>query len=258
VSDAALLLAAIAERSGSDLARAAGARESVAGLRIGVLRDYSGAGRAAAVEAAYTESLQRLAAAGAELVDPLAVRLGSGIGAAEFAILLFEFRDELGQYLAGVRNGPRSLAALIEFNEAHAADVMPHFGQELLLAAAAQAGLEDPGYRAALAAATELRTGLDRLFAAHNLDALIAPANGRAWRTDWRAGDAVRVSSSSIAAVSGYPSVVVPATLSADLPLGMAFIGRPGQEAELIALAAAFERRRGEFPAPKFLPSIGE
>jgi amidase len=128
----------------------------------------------------------------------------------------------------------------------------------LLLAAAAQAGLEDPGYRAALAAVTELRTGLDRLFAAHHLDALIAPANGRAWRTDWRVGDSVRVSSSSIAAASGYPSVVVPATLSADLPLGMAFIGRPGQEAELIALAAAFERRRGEFPAPKFLPSIGE
>jgi amidase len=136
---------------------------------------------------------------------------------------------------------------------------MPHFGQELLQAAQALGGLDDADYAAAAANTSEtLRGALERAFAAHDLDALVAPANGPAWRTDWSNGDRLAVSSSYIAAISGYPSVAVPATLSGELPLGVAFIGKPYGEAPLIEIAAVFERSRGVFPKPKYLASIGD
>jgi amidase len=94
------------------------------------------------------------------------------------------------------------------------------------------------------------------LFAAQQLDALMAPTNSRAWRIDYAAGDTFGTSSSSIAAVTGYPSVTVPVQLSGGLPLGVSLIGKPGGEAGLLALGAALERARGPFPEPRFLPSI--
>ena len=83
-------------------------------------------------------------------------------------------------------------------------------------------------------------------------------SNGRAWRTDYANGDEFSVSSSSIAAVTGYPSIAVPITVVDELPLGVALIAAPGREALLVALAAAIERERGPFPQPRFLPSIDE
>jgi amidase len=61
-----------------------------------------------------------------------------------------------------------------------------------------------------------------------------------------------------LAAVSGYPSVAVPAELVRGLPVGIAFIGRPQSEALLIEMAAVFERARGALPAPEFLPTLEE
>jgi Asp-tRNA(Asn)/Glu-tRNA(Gln) amidotransferase A subunit family amidase len=46
--------------------------------------------------------------------------------------------------------------------------------------------------------------------------------------------------------------------LSAELPLGLSFIGKPRDEARLVEIAAAFERARGPFPEPRFLPTIAE
>jgi amidase len=102
------------------------------------------------------------------------------------------------------------------------------------------------------------RVTLAALVAEHGLDALVAPANARAWRTDYATGDEYRVSSSSLAAVTGYPSVTVPVVLAGELPLGVALIGKPDDEATLLGLAAAIERGRGKFPEPRFLPSVGD
>jgi Asp-tRNA(Asn)/Glu-tRNA(Gln) amidotransferase A subunit family amidase len=42
------------------------------------------------------------------------------------------------------------------------------------------------------------------------------------------------------------------------LPLGVSLIGEPGEESQLLELAAAIEQQRGPFPEPRFLPSIGD
>jgi amidase len=94
------------------------------------------------------------------------------------------------------------------------------------------------------------------LFDSQRLDALLAPANARAWRTDWQAGDRFTVGSSSLAATVGYPSVAVPTALVDELPLGVVLVARPNQERLLLDLASALEQRRGGFPLPRFLSEV--
>jgi amidase len=252
VADAALLLGVLTGAPPSDGPSA----ESLAGARIGVVRNYRGAGSDATVERNFSTALALLRGAGAALVDP--VNPPSPPEGAELVLLLAEFRDDLGRYLASVTEGPRTLDELIAFDAAHAADVMPYFGQELFLAARATEGRADPRYRRAVMDVDVARSALADEFARLGLDVLVAPANARAWRTEPGKGDAMSVGSSSIAAVSGYPSVVVPFGMDGELPLGIAFIGRPGAEARLLEIAAAAERLRGSFAAPKFLATVEE
>lgn len=56
---------------------------------------------------------------------------------------------------------------------------------------------------------------------------------------------------SSFVNVAGLPAIVVPVTLTASgHPVSVQLIGRPGGEAQIIALAAELERRRGPLPRP--------
>jgi amidase len=252
-ADAALLLSVLVERGAANPIPSS---IDVAGKRIGVVRDYGGAGRDAAVEANLTTALEWLAAAGVVLVDPLEAALPRAVRDAEFAILLSEFKGNLDAYLAGVENGPRSLAELIEFNTAHSAEVMPFFGQELLLAARDDEGTGGRAYLAAQESVAIARRALTSLFEQHELDALIAPVTGRAWRIDYAQGDEFAVSSSDIAAVTGFPSIAVPTAIVDELPIGIALTARPGQEPLLVALGAALEQRRGPLPEPSFLPTL--
>ena len=96
------------------------------------------------------------------------------------------------------------------------------------------------------------------MFAAQRLDALVAPVSARAWRIDTATGDRLGVASSTIAAVSGYPSVAVPAGLLGELPVGIAFVGAPWHEPALAEIAAAFEAARGPMAPPRFIPTIGD
>jgi amidase len=256
VADAALLLAVLVD---ADAARGSPVTAGdIGGLRIGVVRDSRGAGQVDAVEVVFAQALRWLEGAGAVLVDPVQAALGPTAREAEFTILLAEFRDEIEAYLAAVQSGPSTLEELIEFNAAHAAEVMPHFGQDLLLAARDGVGTAGTDYAAALRTATAARTALAALLAERDLDALIAPANGRAWRIDYAAGDSFSAGSSDIAAVTGFANVTLPVALSGELPLGVSLIGKPGDERSLLALAAAIERARGPFPEPRFLPSTGD
>jgi amidase len=258
VAGAALLLAAMQTTARESVPRAyATGRADLRAIRIGVVRDYMGAGEDADVEAAFGRWLELLTQAGAILVDPLAIDMPEGARGAELEVLLHEFKAGIDQYLAAAHVEPGSLEALIAFNAAHAREVMPHFGQDVFEMAQARGGLEDPAYREAVAASqTALRARLEALFAAHDLDALVAPVNAPAWKTDWVNGDRFSLSSSSIAAVSGYPSVAVPGGLVHELPVGIAFIGEPWSEALLIEIAAVFERLRGALPAPRFVATL--
>jgi len=121
---------------------------------------------------------------------------------------------------------------------------MPHFGQETLIEAQAKGPLTDQVYLDALSESKRIaKMGIDNALEANNLDALIAPTRGTAWLTDHINGDqSTGISSSSLAAVSGYANVTVPAGDILGLPIGISFIGTAYSDAKLIKLAYAFEQ----------------
>jgi amidase len=253
VRDAAILLSAMTGFDADDPASLAApetvpdytanlAADGLRGRRIGVLRSYTGAGSDPRVDAIFEDSIAVLREQGAGITDPVEIDT-SGVGAAELEVLYYEFKADLNRYLERSGAPVESLATIIRFNEEHAASVMPHFGQEHLLAAAAKGPLTEPEYLEALAASGEtLRERLTAAMDAYDLDALIAPTNGPAWMTDHVNGDNYQVGSSSYAAVTGFPNITVPAGFIAGLPIGMSFIGRPFTEKDLIEMAYAFEQ----------------
>jgi amidase len=257
VADAALLLTAMAGADPSDPATALAAAEAtdyaafldpaaLAGARIGVWRAGS-AGAGATTLAVLEAALAILVSQGAEVVDPVELTDFDKIGEPEFAALTQEFKHDINAYLAGLAGDhPADLAGLIAFNNDNAAEVLNHFGQELFEAAEATSGdLTDPGYFEARSAATRIaRGGIDGALTAHKLDAVIALTGHPAWLIDHVLGDYHGWGTSSPAAVSGYPSITLPAGQVRGLPVGLSFIGPAWSEPRLIALAHALELAR--------------
>lgn len=258
VADAAHLLTAMAGPDPADPATAAAAGQpggyaafldagALAGARIGVWRDGSqAAGRStlAVLEAAVAV----LRAAGADLVDPVELPGAGELGNYEYPALLHEFKHDLNAYLAGLPGDhPATLAGVIAFNTQHAERVLARFGQEIFEQAEATSGdPADEKYVATRREATRRAVeALDGPLAAHRLDAVVALTANPSWLTDYHLGDREVFSTSGPAAVSGYPSVSVPAGNVHGLPVGLSFMGRPWSEPRLIGLAYAFEQASG-------------
>ncbi len=269
VRDAALLLTAMAARDDQDPASAdhPGPVDYIAGLdpgalegaKIGVWRQYSGSSRVPRVEAIFEEILIRLEQAGATLFDPVDLEFPEGAGDGEWEVLQYEFKADLERYLAagGIDPAVDTLAELIAFNEANADTSMPWFGQEILESSQEKGTLRSADYLEALAEShAGTADAIDRAFAAHDLDAIVAPTNGPAWKTDWIAGDRFSVSSSSAAARSGYPSITLPMGDIHGLPIGITLFGTKWSEARLISLAFALESRLPPRLEPGFRNSI--
>ncbi len=218
-------------------------KDALEGKRIGVLRNYYGAGNDPRVEQILEDTAATLKTLGAEVVDPIEVDL-KGMGSAEGTVLHYEFKADLNSYLQQSGAAMTSLADIIAFNEAHSDTVMPHFGQETMIKSQEKGPLTEKGYLEALETSKRIaQTAIDNALETHSLDALIAPTRGPAWMTDHINGDqSSGISSSSLAAVSGYASITVPAGEVVGLPIGISFIGAAFSDASLIRMAYAFEQ----------------
>ena len=216
------------------------------GIRIGVLRGFGAVDWPVELETA----MAVLWELGADVVDPVTVGVDEGWQDAERQLLLHEFNAALNRYLGLHETGIADLAELIAYNNAHASEVMPTFGQDLLEGAAAGT-LDRRAYIAVRDSSIgAMRRGLANAFATHALNILLVPGDGPAPRIARPTRPAV--SSSSIAALSGYPSLALPWTLIDGLPMGFALLGKPFTEPMLLATAAACETARGSFPSPTF------
>jgi amidase len=267
VADAAAVLAALTGPDERDPAtrgmRAATYRidpSAARGARIGVARAFFG--YHPGLDRSAEEAIAALRSVGAEVIDPVKLSAMKDMEEPELEVLLYEFKADLDAYLAGL--GPsapiRSLADAIEFNEKHAAEEMPIFGQELFLKAQAKGPLTDPAYRRALSRCRRISRdqGIDAIMSKHRLDALVAPTNSPAWLVDPVLGDHYVGSSSSPAAVAGYPSITVPAGLVDGLPVGLSIFGSRLAEQRLIDLAAALEQAMKVRKPPDFDASGGD
>lgn len=267
VADAALLLNAMTGRDARD-ATTSSAPDAVdytrsldagalRGARIGVVRERM-SGYNAETDRLLERAIAELRAAGAIVIDSLAVPHHGEYGSAEWAILLHEFRHGLNEYLAwlGDASPVRTLTDVIAFNERDRERSMPHFGQEIFLLAEATKGLDAPEYREALATARLAAAGIDSILRQHSLQALVAPTGSPAWPIDLVLGDHFAGSASAPAAVAGYPHITVPMGAVRGLPVGLSFFGTAWSEPRLIALAYAYEQATRHRTPPRFLPTL--
>jgi amidase len=271
VADTAVLLSAMASRDSRDAATDQAPRPvpnysdalnagALKGARIGVARKRY-FGYSAGADQLVEDAIRTMKAQGAIIVDPADIATATQLDDCEKQVLLFEFKSDLNNYL-GALPPPvpvHSLNELIAFNEREAARELPYFGQDLFIAAQHKGPLSSPAYKKALATCrTRARTrGIDAVMSQHRLDALVAPTTSPAWPIDLINGDHFTGSSSTPAAVAGYPSITVPVGAVRGMPVGMAFIGRAWSEAKLIGLAYAFEQATKMRRAPTFVPTVG-
>jgi amidase len=272
VADAAAVLGALVGVDSRDPATAASAGKffrdytqfldpnGVNGVRIGVAREYEGVG-SPHTDVVFEQALSALRAAGATLVDVSFPHLDEiNAGASEFTVLLNDFKHDLNAYLSTRTGVPiASLADAIAFNEAHAAQEMPFFAQEIFEAAQTFSGnLSDPTYLAAVARDKVIggSEGIDFILANDNVQAIVAPTDTPAWPTDLINADHFIFGSSSAAAIVGYPIIVVPMGFSFGMPLGLSIMGTAFSEPTLIKIASGFEHATQARQAPKFLSTL--
>ncbi|MGI9599341.1 MAG: amidase [Acidimicrobiales bacterium] len=232
--------------------------DGLSGARIGVARQlFINSPETSAIMEGV---IARLAGHGVDVVDPVEFPSFDEFSSssAELDVLLLEFKTDVALYLAGRVGGPKTLADLIDFNNANADAEMRWFGQELFEIAQGRGGIDDPDYAPALAASRRISQteGLDAVLDNNNLDAIIAPTNSPAWPTDLLNGDHFLGGTSSYAAMAGYPLVTVPMGSSFGLPVGITFMGRRWSEPTLIKLASGFESKLGAREAPQFLQTL--
>jgi amidase len=269
VQDAAILLGTFTGVDPEDKATAGSRGHSFAdytkfldpkglkGARIGVVRRYFGL--LDAMDPIIEDALDAMKREGAILVDPTKIETLGKLGDSEMTVFLYELKADMNAYLA--RLGPsapvHSLKEIIEFNERNKKLEMPYFGQDIFIKSEAKGPLTTKEYLNALEKDRRLaRTdGIDAVMDKLKLDALVAPTEGPAWVTDLVTGDHFLGSSSTAAAVAGYPSVTVPAGFVFGLPVGISFFGRAWSEPVLIKLAYAFEQATKFREPPRFLPT---
>jgi amidase len=270
VRDAAIVLGALAGIDAEDKATGDGRGKSstdytqylnskgLEGARIGVVRKHFGFHPG--VDTVINNALKVLERQGAILIDPADIPTIGKFDDAEFTVLLYELKADLNNYFARLgANAPiHSLKELIEYNKQNAKSEMPYFSQENFLKAEVKGSLTSKEYLDALKLCHRMsrKEGIDATMKKFKLDALVAPTDGPAWLTDLIDSDHFLSSSSTIAAVAGYPSITVPAGFVFGLPVGISFFGRAWSEPELLKFAYAFEQVTHLRKPPKFLTTV--
>lgn len=227
------------------------------GARVGVARNYFGFSEP--VDKLMADAIDAIKQAGAIVIDPADIATSSQLGAGEIVVLLFELKAGLNRYLAerALKDGPRTLADVIKFNEANRATEMPYFGQDRFHEAEGKGPLTTKVYLDALAKNQKLarQQGIDAVARKFKLDAFIAPTRSPAWLTDLVNGDRSSGSCSALPAVAGYPHITLPMGYVHGLPVGISFFGTAYSEPKLISLAYAFEHLTKFRRPPRFLRS---
>ena len=267
VSDAVICLGALAGQDPSDqktLNRKALHKadyteslktEGLKGKRIGY--DTSTRGRHLQVDHLIDQAIKDIEEHGAEVIEIEKVIEGS-IGRHSFNVMLYEYKQGLNDYFKSL--GPdapiKSLQDLIAFNKQDDIE-LEYFQQEYLEQALAKGGLDEQEYLVDLAAMHKgsREDGIDKVMGEHQLNAIIAPTGGPAWKTDLINGDNFSVGSSSPAAISGYPNITVPMGFIKELPVGISIYGRAWSEDVLIEIAYGYEQATMHRRAPKYLKS---
>ncbi len=232
-------------------------RPSLKGVRIGVVRDYWFAGLDGEVDRLTTTALDRLRAAGAEIVESKLPGLAELIGYTTNQIQNHDVRVELARFLkeyhAGVTFEGVVKRASRDIQETFRSDVLPE----------GTGFVSEADYKTARDVhLPALRRLYAEYFATYGVAAIAFPAtlipppaigddgpfmiNGEP--VTFETAVARNIAPGSTAAL---PGLVLPVGLTASgLPVAMEFDGAAGSDRTLLALGLGFEEALGRLPAP--------
>ena len=240
----------------------AGIEEGIAGLRIGILREIDPATfDSASSEASarvWRETVERLAAAGAEIVEVSAPTLPASI-AIYYVVATSEASSNLARF-DGVRYGRRAEGAE-SLSDLYIRSRSEGFGPEvkrriMLGTFALSSGYYEAYYNRARGVLERLRQELNAVL--ETVDAIATPTSpGAAFGLGERVDDPLAMYLSDIfttpANLTGLPAVAVPSGLDdRGLPLSLQVMGRSFDEAGIFRLCRAFEREAAFELAPTF------
>ena len=229
--------------------------DSLKGARIGVLRQYAGFNDA--VDVLLDRAIATLRAHGAVVVDPVNIpskeAFDSDFQKGKFdsdseIVQETEFKEAIRSYLATRRGpGPKDLQGLIDFDNEHAAEEMPYFGQDVFISSQRRGPMTDKVYLDALERTRKIAgpDGIDAALGKDHLDALIAPTSGPAPLIDYIAGAGGSEGGghfTELSAAAGYPRMSVPMGQVDGMPVGLEFVGTAWSDFKLIGLAYGYEQ----------------
>lgn len=221
----------------------------VKGMKIGLPKEYFGEGIAKAISDMIKAQAQKLAEAGAEIVEVSLPHTGYALPA-YYIMATAEASANLARY-DGVRYGLRverdNLADMFKATRSQG------FGAEvkrriMLGTYALSSGYYDAYYNKTLQVRTLVKKDFDDCFAA-GIDCLLTPtAPTTAFRLDEKSNDPLAMYMSDICTVTvnmaGLPALVVPCGELGGLPVGAQLIGAPFAEEKLFRSGRVLENER--------------
>ena len=162
----------------------------------------------------------------------------------ELTVLLSELVDGLAAYLpTRGADGPQNLEEVVAREAPRFGGARP-FRTRSLQRALELGGCGTSGYQAARARNLSWAVESCLAPAMTDVDVLIAPTYGPAWKSDLVLGGHPAVASpiTMAPAIAGWPIATAPMGLVDGLPVGMGAVGRPGSEGLLLAVCRAVER----------------
>lgn len=230
------------------------------GKRIGVLRDafgYSEVPTADAVTAVVDDAIDRMASAGADIVDPVAIEdLAAHIDGT--SLYAYQARHDITSYLADLPGTPVDSVDEL-YDGGHFHEALELFYK---IADGPDDPDDDPAYWERVAAQESFRRAIERTHAEHDLDAVVFP-DVQVVPPEYEryySGDVTREeykTNTFIASQSGCPGLSMPAGFTDDgLPVGVELLGVPYSEPRLLELAAGYDSVTDARRPPETAPPL--
>jgi aspartyl-tRNA(Asn)/glutamyl-tRNA(Gln) amidotransferase subunit A len=235
--------------------------EGIEGLRVGVISNLDTSAFDPASARVWKASLDRLAAAGAELVEVQVPSLDAAV-AVYYVVAMSEASSNLARF-DGVRYGRRADIAdtaeslLDLYLDSRSEGFGPEVKRRIMLGTfALSAGYQEAYYGRARGVLDRMRRELDA--ALEKADVIVTPTTpGAAFGLGEKVDDPLAMYLSDVfttpASLTGLPAVAVPSGLDdRGLPLSLQVMGRSFDEATVFRVARAFERQAEWTVAPTF------
>ena len=240
---------------------AAALEKPLAGLRVGVPKEYQLEGTPPEITALWQQGIAWLKDAGCT-IHPISLPHTKYALPAYYVVAPAEASSNLARY-DGVRFGHRAKLAqgdgITEMYEKTRAEGFGHEVQRRVMIGTyvLSAGYYDAYYNRARKVRALIKRDFEQAFAA-GIDAILTPATPSAafGLGEMADADPVAMYLNDVFTVTvnlaGLPGVAVPAGLSGQgLPLGLQLIGRPWEEGELLNQAYVLERAAGFVSKPE-------